>query len=257
MMARCKLFFCLLLCSATGMLCAQPPVPTSGYDFLTGDIQAIQDDDFLNPGMPTVEQGHALFHQVPDDGPACAHCHGEDGAKLEPVNIAAYPRFQQKYQQVMTLQERIHACWTDHQDRFPVLYDDPQLIRLETYVRYLARGTAIQVVVPEEGRALYEKGKALYHQRLGQMNMTCAHCHEQYQGVYLRGRKLTQGQSNGFPLYRFDSDRVTSLHRRLNECFIELRAEPYQTGSEEYRALEYYMGVKSNGLEIETPAVRF
>jgi len=73
----------------------------------------------------------------------------------------------------------------------------------------------------------------------------------------LRGHKLTQGQTNGFPVYRFGTDRITSLHRRYNECFVQLRAEPYEKGSEEYRALEYYMGVLSNGLQIETPGVRF
>jgi len=236
---------------------AQFPDPVSGYDFLSKDIQEIQDDEFLNPGMPTVELGSQIFTESEAGEKSCGSCHGEEGELLNKNNIASYPAYQPAYETVHTLQERIHACWTDKQDRFPLLYDDPKLIALETFVRSLARGTEINVEVNEQSRALYQQGEQLYKKRFGQMAMTCHHCHVQYQGVFMRGRKLTQGQTNGFPGYRFTSDRVTSLHRRFNECFVELRAEPFATGSQEYKALEYYMGVMSNGLKIETPAVRF
>ena len=236
---------------------AQPPTPTSGYDFLSKDIQEIQDDAFLNPGMPTVELGSQLFRESEEGEKSCASCHGKKGEMIAKKKIASYPAYQPAYQKVHTLQERIHACWTDNQGRFPLLYDDPKLVALETFVRSLARGTVINVELNENSQALYDRGEKLYNQRFGQMSMTCHHCHVIYQGVYMRGRKLTQGQTNGFPVYRFTSDRVTSLHRRFNECFVELRAEPFEAGSEEYKALEYYMGVMSNGLKIETPAVRF
>jgi sulfur-oxidizing protein SoxA len=236
---------------------AQPFTPKSGYDFLSRDIQDIQDDEFLNPGMPAVKLGGELFREAEEGEKSCASCHGEDGEKLNNDRIASYPRYQENYKKLHTLQERIHACWVDKQDRFPLIYDDPKLIALETFVRSLAAGTVINVVVDDNNRAIYETGEKLYKQRFGQMAMTCYHCHVQYQGVFMRGRKLTQGQSNGFPVYRFTSDRITSLHRRFNECFVELRAEPFDVGSEEYKALEFYMGVMSNGLEIETPAVRF
>ncbi|NNJ91303.1 MAG: sulfur oxidation c-type cytochrome SoxA [Gammaproteobacteria bacterium] len=236
---------------------AQPPVPTSGYDFLGKDIQAIQDDEFLNPGMPTVELGSQIFQESEEGEKSCASCHGEEGQMMDKAKIASYPAYQKKYKKVHTLQERIHACWTDKQDRFPLLYDDPKLVALETFVRSLARGTVIDVEVNQHSRALYEQGEKLYKKRFGQMAMTCHHCHVQYQGIFMRGRKLTQGQTNGFPVYRFNSDRVTSLHRRFNECFVELRAEPFEAGSQEYKALEFYIGVMSNGLKVETPAVRF
>ena len=120
-----------------------------------------------------------------------------------------------------------------------------------------ALGETINIDVNHGTMPTYRLGEELYNQRFGQMGMTCHHCHVQYQGLMLRGQKLTQGQTNGFPVYRFGSSRITSLHRRFNECFVQLRAEPFEVGSEEYRALEYYMGVMSNGLQVETPGVRF
>ncbi len=224
-----------LLTTCSLPIAAQSPVPVSGYDFLGKDIQAIQDDEFLNPGMPTAELGRQIFMESEDGEKSCASCHEEGGEVLDNGKIASYPAYQPVYEKVHTLQERIHACWTDKQDRFPLLYDDPKLLALETYVRSLARGTVINVIVDDNVRPLYEKGEKLYKQRFGQMAMTCYHCHVQYQGVFMRGRKLTQGQTNGFPVYRFTSDQVTSLHKRFNECFVELRAEPYEVGSEEYR----------------------
>jgi sulfur-oxidizing protein SoxA len=73
----------------------------------------------------------------------------------------------------------------------------------------------------------------------------------------LRGQKLSQGQANGFPEYRLGRGRITSLHQRLAECFVSFRAEPFDAGSEEFRLLELYIMSRGNGLEIETPAVRF
>ncbi len=231
--------------------------PVSGYDFLNDQIKAIQDDDFLNPGMETVEQGRVIFNDFEEEETACSSCHGVNGEKLDRKKIASYPLFDEKYEKLLTLQDRVHACWTDKLDRFPLMYDEPKAVALETFARSLARGEIINIDVNHGTMPTYRLGEELYNQRFGQMGMTCHHCHVQYQGLRLRGQKLTQGQTNGFPVYRFGSSRITSLHRRFNECFVQLRAEPYEVGSEEYKALEYFMGVMSNGLKVETPGVRF
>jgi sulfur-oxidizing protein SoxA len=68
---------------------------------------------------------------------------------------------------------------------------------------------------------------------------------------------MTQGQSNGFPAYRFTTGKTVGLPERITECLTNLRARPYPAGSDEYLALEVYMGARSNGLKIETPAIRY
>ena len=45
--------------------------------------------------------------------------------------------------------------------------------------------------------------------------------------------------------------------RLCGVCETVLRAEPFEAGSEEYKLLELYIMSRGNGLEIETPAVRF
>lgn len=68
---------------------------------------------------------------------------------------------------------------------------------------------------------------------------------------------MSQGQANGFPEYRFGRGRITSLQQRLSECCVSFRAEPFESGSDECKLLELHIMSRGNGLEIETPAVRF
>jgi sulfur-oxidizing protein SoxA len=47
-----------------------------------------------------------------------------------------------------------------------------------------------------------------------------------------------------------------SLQRRLRNCMIGMRAEPYTYGAPEYVALEAYLMWRARGMPMETPAVR-
>ena len=232
--------------------------PKSGYEFLTEETRAMQDDDFENPGMVAVDHGEQLFHEHrTDEEYACASCHGVDGEKLDTEKIATYPIYDDTLGGLLTLQERVNHCWEINMDRFPLDYDHPDLIALETYVRNRAKGEKINVDTAGVLRLLSQRGEKLYQTRFGQINMSCHHCHIQHQGQMLRGQKLSQGQGNGFPEYRLGKGRITSLHQRMRECFISFRAEPFDAGSDEYKMLELYLMSRGNGLKIETPAVRF
>ena len=50
---------------------------------------------------------------------------------------------------------------------------------------------------------------------------------------------------------------MAGVAERITECLTSLRAEPYKLDSGEYTALEVYMTARSNGLKIETPAIRY
>ena len=47
-----------------------------------------------------------------------------------------------------------------------------------------------------------------------------------------------------------------SLDRRLRNCLTGVRAEPLPPDSPEMAALQLFLGWRSNGLNVETPAVR-
>jgi sulfur-oxidizing protein SoxA len=243
-----------LLCFSAAVLAWDKPV--SGYAYLPEQMQRMQDDEFENPGMETVEEGGTRFRTPGYNGKSCASCHGEGGGRLDPKAIARYPVYSTVHRGPLTLQQRIAYCREQRLDEFPLPYDDPELIALETYVRHLARGEKVNVDVNGPLRPWYESGKALYHTRIGQLDMSCQHCHDRYVDLKLRDQVLNQGHSNAFPAYRLQSGAISSLHGKFRDCYATLRALPYAVGSDEFIALEVYLNARGNGLAIETPGIR-
>jgi sulfur-oxidizing protein SoxA len=251
-----KLVF-LFLASSWMLVAAQAQAPRSGYEYLTESTREMQDDEFANPGMVEVEKGRKLFNTPGDNDKTCAICHGENGEKLNPKKIARYPIYNEEFGEPFTLQKQINLCWEDQLDNVPFIDDCVEIVALETFVRHKAKGEIINIDINGPLRPYYEAGKELYNTRFGQLDMACKHCHEYNAGKKLRGQILSQGQSNGFPEYRLGTGRITSLQRRLRECFVSFRATPFDFGAKEWINLEIYLHARGNGLKIETPAVRY
>ena len=102
----------------------------------------------------------------------------------------------------------------------------------------------------------FESGREFFFRRRGQLNIACSQCHDDLAGQKLRGDTISQGQVNGFPIYRLMWRSMASRHRMFAWCNNAVRAEPYSAGSPEYLALELYMAWRARGLPLETPAVR-
>jgi len=229
----------------------------SGYTLLREDSKAMQDDDFMNPGLETVAKGAAMFASKGKNGQTCANCHDQPGKKLNPNLIAKYPVLDATTQKPITLQQRVINEWTSRLGNSPLKYEGDEALALESYVRNLARGEKVNVQTDGLMAHFIEEGKKLYETRAGQLDMACDNCHVTYPGVKLRAQVLSQGHSNGFPTYRLASGKVVGTQSRISQCYDSFRAEPYPYGSEEYTLIELYMNARSNGLKIETPAVRF
>ena len=229
----------------------------SGYDYIKPDTRAMQDDDFENPGMLAVERGAELFSQKqPGAGKACSECHGKDGEKLDTKSLARYPVYDTNTKEIITLQERIRNCRKNTGSE-PLPANHSELITLETFVRNRAFGEAVNVQTDGAVADSLKRGEELYRTRYGLIDMSCAHCHTMYPGQMIRGQKISQGQGNGFPAYRLDIGEMTNLHQRIQQCLTLMRAEPFEADSEEIESLGLYIMSRSNGLKIETPAVRY
>jgi sulfur-oxidizing protein SoxA len=246
-----------LLAAMPGLQAPVAGEAVSGYDYLQPDMQAMQDDLYANPGMLVVEQGEALFSTPGQNGKSCADCHGEDGARLDAKHIARYPVYSEELKQAVTLHGQIQRCWKERLGNPPISYRDEELLSLESYVRYLARGEPVNVDTSGELAPYFEAGRELFHQRFGQVDIACHQCHDYHAGQMFRGQVLSQGQTNGFPVYRFTEGQVTGLQERITQCLTKLRAEPFAEDSPEYLDLEVYLSARSNGLRIETPAIRY
>ena len=254
---KTTLLFCglLLAIPVTAVLAAEAK---SGYDYIKPESRAMQDDDFENPGMLAVEKGRALFNRKPDGaGKACAECHGEEGENLNTKNIARYPVYNEDAGEIVTLQKRISRCRDNTSGSKTLPTDHPDLVNLETFVRHRASGEAVNVQTDGAMAELLQAGKQLYNTRYGLIDMACYHCHDIYPGQMIRGQKISQGQGNGFPAYRLGTGEITNLHQRIQQCLTLMRAEPFAADSDEINLLGLYIMSRSNGLRIETPAVRY
>jgi L-cysteine S-thiosulfotransferase len=99
-------------------------------------------------------------------------------------------------------------------------------------------------------------GRALFEGRQGQLNLSCAQCHNDNWGKELAGSVIPQAHPTGYPIYRLEWQSVGSLQRRLRNCIFGLRAETYPLGAPEAVALEAFLMWRARGLPMDAPAVR-
>ena len=238
---------------------AQPGRPDplkSGIEFASADVRGMQADDFANPGMLWVARGEKLWSEPAGrSSKSCASCHDEAAKSMKGV-APRYPRIDPGAARLVNLEGRINICRSRHQEAEPLAYETEALLALTAYVAHQSRGMPVAVTVDWQNRRNFERGRDLYYQRLGQINLSCAHCHEQNWGKRLLGETISQGHGNAYPIYRLEWQATGSLHRRLRSCFFGVRAEMPAAGSEDFLDLELYLAWRARGLPMETPGVR-
>ncbi len=232
-----------------------PEDKRSGYHFQAEQTRTMQDDPMGNPGLLWVSQGEFLWHEAPANRRACAGCHGDAAASMRGV-AARYPAIDGVSGRLMNLEARINDCRARRQALPPLPYESDDLLALTAYVARQSHGMPVGVAVDGPARPWFERGRELYATRQGQLNLACRHCHQQHAGRKLRGDTLSQGHGTGYPAYRLEWQTLGSLHRRLRACSAGVRAVMPGLGSDDYLALELFLGWRAAGLPVETPAVR-
>ena len=99
------------------------------------------------------------------------------------------------------------------------------LLSLAAFVALQSRG--LPIAPPDDPRlaAVREQGADIYKRRQGQLNLSCAICHDDNAGQKLAGVTIPEAHPTGYPLYRLEWQALGSLKRRLRNCFIGMRAE--------------------------------
>jgi len=249
---------CLLPLLALGQEPTRAIAPSelrSGKDFVSPETRAQQEDLTVNPGMLWVEQGEKLWREAAGaEGKSCATCHGEPSTL---AGVAArYPAYDAKAQRLLNLEARVQQCRLERQKAAPLAYESQPLLSLTALVAHQSRGLPMRGTIDGPARPFFEAGRTLYYEQQGQLDLSCAQCHEQSWGKRLRAETISQGHPNGFPAYRLEWQTLGSLHRRLRACFQGVRAEPFASGTPELINLELYLAWRAQGLAVETPAVR-
>src|SRR5205823_7385538 len=131
-----------------------------------------------NPGMLWVAQGEALWRErTGAANKSCADCHGEAPKSMRGV-AARYPVFDEHAKNLVNLEGRINQCRVLRQQADPLRYESNPLLSLTAYVANQSRGMPVQASIAGPARAHFDAGRANYLARQGQLNLSCAQCHE-------------------------------------------------------------------------------
>ncbi len=225
----------------------------SGWRFRTPETQALQTDDFDNPAMVFVDQALDLWETVDGtEGKSCASCH-EDVEAFAGLS-ATMPKVIDG--QLTTMEDLINGHRSKVMGAEPWKWSGGEMQSMVALIGLQSRGMPMTVAIDGDAAPYWEKGKEMYYTRYGQLELSCANCHEDTYGNMIRADHLSQGHTNGFPTYRLKQAKLISKHNRFRGCIRDTRAETFAEGSDEFRALELYVASRSNGLHVETPAVR-
>lgn len=220
-----------------------------GWHYMSAALQALQRDATLHPGQLTLAEGEALWWQPAPNGRACAHCHAQ------PPEVAhRYPAFDAASGRPVTLAGRIDACRQTHQAQAAEGPDGAAVMPLAAWLGERSKG---RPVVPDARLAHWSsKGRELWRQRMGQLNLACTHCHDERAGQRLGGAAIPQAHPTGYPTYRLEWQGMGSLQRRMRGCLAGVRAEPFAPAADEWLALEAWLMQRAAGMAWEGVAVR-
>ena len=228
----------------------------SGWRFRSDGTQAMQMDDFDNPGMSAVDAAADAWDTVEgSEGKSCASCHGAAEDSMAGVR-AVYPKWNDAAEEVRTLAMQINDCRENKMGADKYGYTSGDMAAMEALITLQSRGMPVNVAIDGPVQATWEAGKELYYTRTGQLDLSCANCHEDNYGNMIRADHLSQGQINGFPVYRLKNTKLNTVHARFKGCVRDTRAETFKPGSDEFIALELYVASRGNGLSVEGPSVR-
>jgi sulfur-oxidizing protein SoxA len=223
------------------------------YAFNKDAREQWQEIEEFPPYEIAIDKGEELWSKKFKNGKSFTDCFG-DVSKVR----AKYPYHDEAKDDIVTLEGTINKCLTDNGEK-PFKWKKGNIAAVSAYVAYQGRGGKI-VTEPKTEKAVawYNKGKNFFYAKRGQLNLSCADCHVYSASKWIRGDNLSSalGHPSHFPVFRSKWGNLGTLHRRYGGCNKQVRAKPFKAQSKEYKALEYFQAVMSNGLELNGPGAR-
>ena len=226
----------------------------SSYYLMTPENRAMQDDSNLNPALFWVMDGQSLWKEkTGKKNIDCASCHGDSGQKMAGV-ATQFPKMQKG--KLQTLEGQINQCRTSRQEAPVLAYESKELLALTTWVASQSKGMPIAVQETPQNKKDLQQGRQFFNERMGQLNLSCAQCHQDRAGLKLGGSLIPQGHPTAYPIYRIEWQTMGSVQRRLRNCMSGVRAQQFEYGSQEMAQLELFLMWRARGMPLETPGVR-
>jgi sulfur-oxidizing protein SoxA len=230
-------------------------------DYIYG-VYALNEDaraqfETLNEFPPyeaSIKAGEAFYSKPLKNGKSLKDCLGN------PKGLRAmYPFFDTKSGKVRVLEADLIQCAAAYgEEKFDGKSQD--LMNTSAYLSFMSRGEKVDVTLPDDPRALaaFEAGRSSYYRKTGQLNTSCADCHQYHSGQRARSETLSPGigKTAHFPVWRMKDDGIVTLNGRFFGCVRDTRATPFKLYGDEFRNLEYFLAYIDNGLVMTGPTVR-
>ena len=231
-----------------------PAKQQSSYELMSAENKVMQDDPLLNPAMFWVGDGENLWHQkMGSQNKSCSSCHGDAKKSMRGV-ATQFPKVIKG--KLQTLEGQINQCRVGAQGTSPLAYESKDLLALTAFVAFQSKGMPISISETSANAPFLKKGRQTFNERMGQLNLSCAQCHEDRAGLKLGGSLIPQGHPNAYPIYRLEWQTLGSVQRRLRNCMSGVRAQQFEYGSPEMAQLELFLMWRARGLPLESPGVR-
>ena len=215
----------------------------------------MQDDDTANPGMLWVLDGEALWAPRPDRLPARLRRLPRRCVVQHEGSRGALSRLRPKRGRPVDLEERINICRTEQQQAPALAFESKELLALTAYVAHQSRGMPIESGDPRL-EPFIEAGREIFERRQGQLNLSCAQCHDDNWGQKLAGIADPAGAS----------DRLSALSPRMADARLAAAAAAQLHDRHARRNLRLRLArvrraggfpdVARRGMPMESPAVR-
>jgi len=216
--------------------------------------KAMQDDPTLNPATFWIMDGESMWTQKHSpQSPACSECHGQVNTNMKGVS-ATFPKSVKN--RLLNLDGQINQCRTTQQQQPAWPLESKSLLSMSILIANQSKGMPIMANQQPETQAALKAGEALFKQRMGHVNLSCAQCHDERYGMRLAGSTIPQAHPTAYPIYRLEWQTVGSLQRRLRNCMTAVRAQLFEPDAQEWLQLELYLMWRARGMLIESPGVR-
>jgi sulfur-oxidizing protein SoxA len=159
---------------------------------------------------------------------------------------ARYPAYDKMPAQCSTSRRIIDRCRTQRQAAATLVRESDDLLALTAFVAYQSRGLPLAESIEGPARDTFDRGRAFYTQRHGQMNLACTQCHDENWGKRLLIETISQGHPNAFPAYRLEWQSLGSLQRRIRACPSAYAADA--AAGRGARDVELYLAWRAQGL---------
>ena len=133
----------------------------SGWVFRSDETQAMQADDFTNPGILDAEAGVELWNAVDGtEGKSCASCHGAIEEGMKGVR-AVYPKWNEAAGEVRTMEMQVNDCRKTRMGAEPYKYVSAQMGQIVSAISMQSRGEPVNVAIDGKAAETWAKGKEI------------------------------------------------------------------------------------------------